>query len=138
MTVLSDAPARATTAPAEPVGLPHRARVIAVSVVLLAGLVFFFWTRSDLWLDEALTVNVAKLPLRDIPNALRHDGGPPLYYLLLHVWMRVFGDSDGVIRAFGGVTSVASLPLMWLAARRAAGRGAEWVGVVLLISSPFA
>ena len=116
----------------------HPGIVVAGVVAITVGLVLRFWTRSDLWLDEALTVNVAKLPLRDIPNALRHDGGPPLYYLLLHVWMRVFGDSDGVIRAFGGVTSVASLPLMWLAARRAAGRGAEWVGVVLLISSPFA
>ena len=26
-----------------------------------------FWTTSDLWLDEALTVNIARLPLHEIP-----------------------------------------------------------------------
>ncbi|MCU1461343.1 MAG: hypothetical protein JWO37_1418 [Acidimicrobiales bacterium] len=116
----------------------HRAIVVLAVGTLVMGLVMRFWTRSDLWLDEALTVNIAKLPLRDIPGALRHDGAPPLYYALLHVWMRVFGDSDVAVRALSGVISVGTLPLMWLAARRAAGRGAEWVGVVLLASSPFA
>ena len=28
------------------------------------------------------------------PHVLRHDGSPPLYYLLLHVWMSVFGSSE--------------------------------------------
>src|SRR5260221_4462993 len=116
----------------------HRTIVILAIGTLAAGLLMRFWTRSDLWLDEALTVNIAKLPLRDIPRALRHDGAPPLYYALLHVWMRVFGDSDVAIRSLSGVISAGSLPLMWMAARRAAGRGAEWVGVVLLASSPFA
>ena len=48
------------------------------------GLVFRFWTQSHLWLDEALSVNIARLPVGDIPEALRHDGHPPLYYWLLH------------------------------------------------------
>src|ERR1051325_2259176 len=103
MTVLSEAPARATTAPAEPGGLTHRAKVIAGSGVLVAGLVFFFWTRSDLWLDEALSVNIARLPLRDLPTALKHDGAPPLYYVLLHVWTAVLGSGDWAVRALSGV-----------------------------------
>jgi hypothetical protein len=114
------------------------ALAIGVGVTLLIGLILRFWTRSDLWLDEALTVNVAKAPLRQLPRLLRHDGAPPLYYALLHGWMRVFGDSDAAVRALSGLLAVAALPLMWIATRRAAGRGVEWIGVALLASSPFA
>ena len=51
------------------------------------GVITRFAPRSDLWLDEALSVNISKLPLGDIGEALRHDGHPPLYYYLLHGWM---------------------------------------------------
>ena len=130
------------------VTLIHRRRLgvvgaIGVAVVIV-GLVLRFWTRSQLWLDEALTVNIAHLPLRHISGALRHDGAPPLFYFLLHFWMRVFGTSNTAVRAFPGVCSVACLPLMWVAGRRV-GRSAGTdpaltgaVAVVLLASSPFA
>ena len=74
-----------------------RALVVGVGVVLVvaAGMVLRFWTRSGLWLDEALTVDIARLPAaRQIPDALKHDGAPPLYYFLLHFWMRLFGQSN--------------------------------------------
>ena len=59
-------------------------------------------TRSPLWLDEALSVNIAKLPIGQIPAALRHDGHPPLYYVLLHVWMSVLGSGDVAVRSAVG------------------------------------
>ena len=55
-----------------------------------------------MWLDEALTVNIAKAPLHLIPHLLRADGAPPLYYLLLHFWMKVFGTSDLGARSLSG------------------------------------
>jgi mannosyltransferase len=138
MTVLSEAPARATTAPAEPGGLTHRAKVIAVSGVLVAGLVFFFWTRSDLWLDEALSVNIARLPLRDLPTALKHDGAPPLYYVLLHVWTAVLGSGDWAVRALSGVCMVGTGVALWFVGRRIAGPACGWITVLLLAMSPYA
>lgn len=119
-----------------------RLAVLGAALVVLAGIVLRFWTRSDLWLDEALTVNIARLPLHRIPGALRRDGAPPLYYVLLHVWTAVFGTSDVAVRALSGAFGVAALPLMWLAGRRIGGpaRGAitGFAAVVLLASSPFA
>jgi len=53
-------------------------------------------------------------------NALRHDGVPPLYYLLLHAWIGVFGDGDVAVRALSGAISVATLPVAWLAGWRVA------------------
>ncbi len=119
-----------------------RLALAGAAMVVLAGIVLRFWTRSDLWLDEALTVNIARLPLHRIPGALRRDGAPPLYYVLLHFWMLVFGTSDIAVRALSGVFGVLALPLMWLAGAHVGGkaRGAitSLAALVLLATSPFA
>src|SRR5207302_3096160 len=91
-----------TTAPA-PVGRHARTLTLGVVAVVTVGVALRFTTSSHLWLDEALTVNIARLPLARIPDALRHDGSPPLYYMLLHVWIAVFGAGDVAVRALSAV-----------------------------------
>ena len=66
--------------------------------MIAAGIVARFLAPSGLWLDEALSVNIAKLPLGQMPGALVQDGSPPLYYLLLHFWMLLFGQGDFAVR----------------------------------------
>ncbi len=131
------------TADGDPEGRPFsRATVfilcVATAGVLAVGLVLRFWTRSDLWLDEALTVNIARLPLHDLPSYLKRDGAPPLYYVLLHVWIGWFGTSDVAVRALSGVTGVITLPFVWLAGRRLGGRTLAWAAMLLVATSPFA
>jgi mannosyltransferase len=138
MTVLSDAPARETTEAVDPRGRPSRATVIAVTAVLIAGLVSFFWTRSDLWLDEALSVNIARLPLGQLQQALRHDGAPPLYYALLHVWTAVLGSGDWAVRSLSGVCMVGAAIGLWFVGRRIAGRSGAWISVMLFAANPYA
>jgi hypothetical protein len=117
--------------------LPAWAGTAALVAVVALGVVLRFVQRSPLWLDEALSVNIAALPVGDIPEALRHDGHPPLYYFLLHYWMDVVGTSDAAVRALAGVFSVAALPLAWIAGRRlAGGAGARWARAVAALS-PF-
>ncbi len=120
---------------------------IAIVLVFCCGLALRFWTRSALWLDEALTVDIARLPVSAIPSYLKRDGSPPLYYVLLHYWMDVFGQSDVAVRALAGIFSVATMPVAWSAAKRLAGRAGvtdgvativAWVSALLLASSPFA
>jgi 4-amino-4-deoxy-L-arabinose transferase-like glycosyltransferase len=121
--------------------LTGRARTlvgIGVVLVVAAGIVLRFWTRSGLWLDEALTVDVARLPLHELPNALKHDGAPPLYYYLLHFWMDAFGQSNDAVRSFSGVIAVLTLPVGWLCGKRFGGRAVAWTMLVLLASAPFA
>ncbi len=111
---------------------------VAVVLVIAAGVLLRFWTRSGLWLDEALTVNIARLPLHEIPDALKHDGAPPLYYYLLHFWIALFGQSNDAVRALSGLFAVATLPVGWLCGRRLGGRAVAWTMLVLLASAPFA
>jgi uncharacterized membrane protein len=120
---------------------PARRRQLAslgVAAAVVAGIVLRFATTSPLWLDEALTVRIADLPLGDIGSALRHDGHPPLYYWLLHGWMGLFGEGDVAVRALSGVFGVLALPLAWRLGDRVGGpRAARWT-LVLVALSPFA
>ncbi len=105
--------------------LPWLIALAALAITI--GSVLRFVTGSHIWLDEALTVEISGRHLPQLFGALRHDGSPPLYYLLLHFWMELFGNSDVAVRALSGVLSVATIPLAFFAGRRVA-RVAESFG----------
>ena len=107
-------------------------------VVAVAGSVTRFVTTSALWLDEALSVNIATLPLGAIGEALRQDGHPPLYYVLLHLWTEVFGTGDVAVRSLSGVLAVLTLPVAWVVGRRAGDATLGWLTVLVLGALPFA
>lgn len=110
--------------------------VIVVAVVV--GIVARFVTRSPLWLDEALSVNIARLPVNEIFDALRHDGHPPLYYLTLHGWMNVFGESDATVRSLSGLFALGALALAYVAGRRRLGPTGGLSVVLVTAVAPFA
>ena len=113
---------------------PRRLATVGVGFALAAGVLLRFFTSSHLWLDETLTVNIAHSPLTggtgpDLFDRLRHDGAPPLFYVLLHFWMQVAGTSEIAVRALAGLLSVATLPLAWLAGRRVGRIAAQRYGL---------
>lgn len=110
----------------------------AVGLVVVVGVILRFVVDTPLWLDESLSVNIARLPLGDIPAALKQDGHPPLYYVLLHGWMVLFGESNVAVRALSGLWAVALIPLMWIAGRRLGGRRGALLAVAVLALSPYA
>ncbi len=119
-----------------PIRLPAPG-IIASAVVVAVGVALRTWTPSQLWLDEAQSVYIAHQPLAGLVKALRHDGAPPLYYLLLHWWISVFGDSNVAVRSLSGLFSVTALPVMWVVARRH-GRFTALAAILLLASAPMA
>jgi len=145
-TVRGDAETGVVASPASPeppVATPPRDRLTrllgpAAAVALAAAVVLRFVCRSQLWLDEAQAVAIARAPLHTLLDSLRIDGSPPVYYVLLHAWMAVFGTGTWAVRALSGVFSLATLPLAWLLARRLVGRPEAVATVLLLASSPFA
>src|SRR5918994_2279569 len=89
------------------------------------------------WIDEGLSVGIADRPLTDIPGVLRLDGSPPLYYMLLHVWMQVAGSSEEAVRWLSVICGLVAVPVAWWAARGLFGTRAGWFGAVLLATNPF-
>src|SRR5215204_1243390 len=136
-TLVSERVDDAPTSPPEEPSAPWTQKLapLVIAGVVVVGVALRFVTTSALWLDEALSVNIAKLPVGDLLDALRHDGHPPLYYLLLHGWMQVFGEGDVAVRALSGIIGVATLPLAYVAGRRLAGvAGGRWALVVVALS----
>jgi mannosyltransferase len=111
---------------------------VGIVAAVLIGVVLRFVSRGPLWLDEAQSVAIAKQPLDAIAAALRHDGAPPLFYYLLHGWIKLFGYSPFSVRAMSGLPAVAALPVIVRLGRRIGGEAVGIASIVLLAVSPFA
>jgi len=108
------------------------------SGVLLVALITvstFIRTREiggQLWSDEANTVGIASHPLGAIPGILRAGGGAPLYYVLLHLWIQVFGTSEAAVHALSLVLGAASIPVAMWAGWSLFGRRAGYMAAALV------
>ena len=90
------------------------------------------------WGDEGLSVGIADRSLLDIPGILRQDGSPPLYYMLLSVWMTVVGSSDeSATHALSLLFAVLTVPAAYVAARVCFGSRAGWIAAALAAFNPF-
>ncbi len=58
----------------------------------------FLLDYESLWLDEGSSVKFAKLGVIEILKSTQMDAHPPLYYLILHFWIKIFGDSEFSLR----------------------------------------
>ncbi len=126
-----------STAVEAPSKAPREITIIGISAAVF-GVVLRFASRSPMWLDEALTVNIARLPVGLIHEALRHDGHPPLFYVLLHGWMQIFGEGTSAVRALPGLFGVLALPLAFVLGRRRGGPVLAWLTTAIVALSPFA
>lgn len=106
-------------------------------LVLVAVLFRLAGRGMSFWLDEGLSVGISSHPLTDIPGLLRQDGSPPLYYLLLHVWMLVFGTSEEAVRALSLLLALVTIPVAFWAADGLFGRRAAWAAAVLTTTSSY-
>ncbi len=110
---------------------------------LLVALSAFLRTRDltggkgQFWMDEAITTGISSHPLTAIPGILRHDGSPPLFYLLLHVWIGLFGNSEAATHALPVLLGLLAIPISMWAAWSLFGRRAGLYAAVLFAFSAF-
>jgi mannosyltransferase len=88
------------------------------------------------WMDEGISVGIASHHLTAIPGLLREDGSPPVYYLLLHLWIGVAGSSETATHALSVLIAVACVPVAWWLARTLWGARAAWAAALLTALSP--
>jgi len=69
-----------------------------VFIVLIISFLIRLWGlyAESAWIDEAYSIVLSKHTLSEIIKGTAADQHPPLYYLILHYWMKV---GDGVIHA---------------------------------------
>jgi hypothetical protein len=112
-----------------PIGLPL--------LVLLSLFVRSRQLHAGFWIDEGISVGIAHEHWTSIPHLLRQDGSPPLYYMLLGLWVRLFGDSEAATHTLSLVFGLACVPLAYFAARAVFGRTAALGATVLAALDPF-
>ncbi len=109
-------------------------------LVVLLAISAYIRTRyagSQFWEDEAITTGISSHSLSAIPGVLRHDGSPPLFYLLLHVWMSAFGSGEAATHALSLVFGLLTIPIGMWAAWSLFGRRAGYMAAVLFAFNAF-
>jgi uncharacterized membrane protein len=108
-----------------------------VVITVLSAYIRTRYISGQFWMDEAITTGIASHSLSAIPGLLRHDGSPPLYYVLLHFWIRVFGASESATHALSLVFGLLTIPAGYWAGSSLFGRRAGLMAATLFAFSPF-
>jgi mannosyltransferase len=110
---------------------------VLVLATVISAVLRSRYLSGQFWMDEALSVGISSHSLSSIPTVLRHDGSPPLYYLVLHVWMSVFGSSESATHALSLLFGLLTVPAGAWAAWSLFGRWAAVIAGVLFALNPF-
>lgn len=122
---------------AERVNFTH---YVILSAIFLAGawLRLTLLDRQSLWFDEADVVVRAQQSLLDVLRTFVRPGeNGPLYNLLLHFWIQVFGPSETSVRMPSAIAGLLAIPVMYVVGWRTLGRRAGLFAAGLLAISPY-
>src|SRR5215207_9856187 len=74
---------------------------------------------QSFWLDEVLTVEIVRGPLADVISTIAEgeDATPPLYFLLVGAWSKVFGSGEVGLRSFSALVGTATIVVAYFGAR---------------------
>jgi len=73
-----------------------------------------------LWFDELLTWNISRqaFPFGILHKIMIEDFHFPLYYFILHFWMKLFGDADLIVRLLSYTFGILTIPAAYLAGKK--------------------
>lgn len=92
-----------------------------VIIMIVAVVLRCMFLHTDVWYDEACSWFTAKqsFPGGIINNLLTRDlQHTPLYFFILHFWMKIFGEGEVAMRTLSIIFGIASVPLVFTAAKK--------------------
>jgi hypothetical protein len=94
-------------------------------------------TRYELWVDEAATWWFAQLTASgQIAQQIALEPTPPVYYGMIGLLMRLFGDSDLVLRLPSAIFGAAAIPAVYLLGRELFNRRTGTIAALILAVHP--
>jgi len=90
--------------------------VLLLSLIFGAGILLRVYAlgSESLWLDEAISVRYSSGSLSSILADPMARNNPPLYWILLHFWIGLFGTGEAALRAMSVVFGGLSIPVIYL------------------------
>jgi len=110
--------------------------ILPMLLFLAATLRFYRIGYQSFWNDEGTSVALASRSISLILEGASHDIHPPLYYLLLHGWIWLLGQSEVAVRSLSALLGVATVGMTYTLARRTWGRHAALLAGVLATVAP--
>ncbi len=91
----------------------HHSHGLFIGLLLFAfGFRILGLTDHNVWWDEGISVWLARMPLLESIQWTAGDVHPPLYYMMLRLWVLAAGDSVFVTRYLSVLTSVLTVALI--------------------------
>lgn len=117
----------------------YRPARVALFLLLTGGfaLRLYYLGEQSLWYDEAVSAFLAG---QSIPELIAHtarDIHPPGYYLLLHGWTTLVGNSEFSLAFFSATWGLLIIPLTYTLARCLTNRSVALWSALLVTVSPF-
>jgi mannosyltransferase len=109
-------------------------------LVMLAGslaLSLFTLSHQSIRLDEAQSLWVATKPVHALMRWIAEDVHVPLYPLLLHLWVQVFGTDILVARIPSFLFFLGTLPVLYLLGKEASTKRVAFLSLTFFALSPF-
>jgi len=123
----------------EEIELEEFASWLVIIITLIGGFLrVFLLEYKGMWLDEAFSVWLANHSVVDILQwIVKIDQHPPLYYLLLHYWIALNGDTPYYARLLSALFGAGTIPVIYLIGKRMSGVVMGLAAAVFLALSPF-
>lgn len=90
---------------------------------------------ESLWLDEGFSITYAKLNLYKI--FFLRENNPPLYFIILHLWINLFGDSEFSVRFLSVLFGSSSIFMMYKVSKQIFDKDVGIFSSLLLCLSVF-
>ena len=128
------APARAPGGRSRAAALSPTTLVVALT---LFGALLRFSTLNvqSVWLDESATIVLVHRGLSGmLSNLSASESAPPLYYILVWAWTKVFGAGVLGFRSFSALVGTLTIPVLYAAGRQISPRVGVWTAALATVN----
>lgn len=92
---------------------------------------------TSLWGDESFTAVASQENFRRMLEIVAKDTAPPLYYILLFIWTRIFGSSEIAIRSLSVFLYLGTIIFVYLIAKKIWNKKTAFLAALLTLANPF-
>ncbi len=114
---------------------PSPAQIVIALTVLGGVLRFATLNVQSIWLDESATLMLVH---RGFSGMLSHlsasESSPPLYYVLVWMWTKVFGAGPLGFRSFSALVGTLTIPVLYAAGRQISPRVGVWAAALASVN----